>query len=99
MSEARITITYCTKCNWLLRSGWLAQELLQTFPDELSEVSLRPGDGGRFEINLNDAPIWTFAEMRRFPDAKELKQIVRDVIAPDRNLGHSDRQKEAPHED
>ena len=26
-----------------------------------------------------------------FPDAAKLKQLVRDVIDPDRDLGHSDR--------
>ena len=26
----------------------------------------------------------------RFPDIKELKQIVRDQVAPERDLGHSD---------
>ena len=26
-----LTITYCTQCNWLLRSAWMASELLSTF--------------------------------------------------------------------
>ena len=26
-------IAFCTQCNWLLRSGWMAQELLSTFAD------------------------------------------------------------------
>ena len=26
-----VTIAYCTQCNWLLRAGWMAQELLSTF--------------------------------------------------------------------
>ena len=38
--KPRITITYCTGCNWLLRAGWMAQELLQTFGQDLSEVAL-----------------------------------------------------------
>ncbi len=29
----------------------------------------------------------------RFPEAKEIKQLVRDRIAPDRDLGHSDRKE------
>ncbi len=36
-SPARVTITYCTQCNWLLRAGWMAQELLNTFGTELGE--------------------------------------------------------------
>ena len=91
MTDTRVSITYCTKCNWLLRSGWLAQELLQTFAEELNEVALRPGEGGIFEVRASDELIWSYAEKRRFPEAKELKQHVRDVIAPERDLGHSDR--------
>jgi len=37
--KARVTILYCTQCNWLLRAGWMAQELLQTFADSLGEVA------------------------------------------------------------
>ena len=49
-----VTITYCTGCNWLLRAGWMAQELLSTFQDQLAAVTLVPGEvGGIFEIALN----------------------------------------------
>jgi selenoprotein W-related protein len=27
----------------------------------------------------------------RFPDIKELKQLVRDVVNPEKDLGHSDK--------
>ncbi|TIP36311.1 MAG: selenoprotein, partial [Mesorhizobium sp.] len=30
-----IRITYCTQCQWLLRAGWMAQELLSTFGTDL----------------------------------------------------------------
>ncbi len=47
MSERpHLAITYCTQCNWLLRAAWMAQELLSSFEDELTEVALRPGRGG-----------------------------------------------------
>jgi selenoprotein W-related protein len=69
----------------------MAQELLVTFEHELTEVALRPGAEGIFEIALDDATIWSRAETGRFPELKELKQLVRDRVAPDRALGHSDR--------
>ncbi len=69
----------------------MAQELLVTFEHELTEVALRPGAEGIFEIALDDATIWSRAEAGRFPELKELKQLVRDRVAPDRALGHSDR--------
>ena len=40
---------------------------------------------------LDGELIWSRAEMRRFPELSELKQIVRDRIVPDRPLGHSDK--------
>lgn len=90
-SRPRVSITYCTQCRWLLRAAWLAQELLTTFEAELGEVALRPGTGGVFEIRVEDELIWSRQWEGRFPEAKEVKQRVRDRVAPERNLGHSDR--------
>ncbi len=89
--KPRVSITYCTQCRWLLRAAWLAQELLTTFEQELGEVALRPGTGGVFEIQVDDELIWSRKQEGRFPEAREVKQRVRDRIAPERNLGHSDR--------
>ena len=89
--QPRIEIVYCTQCRWLLRAGWTAQELLTTFAAELGEVALVPGGSGIFEVWLNDELIWSRKERGRFPELKELKQRVRDRIAPEKDLGHSDR--------
>ena len=86
----RVEITYCRQCRWLLRAAWTAQELLTTFDEELGEVALRPGTGGVFEVRVGDALVWSRAAEGRFPEIKELKQRLRDVIAPDKPLGHSD---------
>ena len=74
-----------------MRAGWTAQELLTTFVDELAEVALVPGKGGVFEVRLNGETIWSRAAERRFPEMAELKQRLRDRIAPERELGHSDK--------
>lgn len=87
----RIEITYCTQCRWLLRAGWMAQELLSTFDTELGEVALVPGTGGVFEVRVDGELVWSRKEAGRFPESKELKQRVRDYIAPGKDLGHSDR--------
>ena len=89
--KPRITILYCTQCNWLLRAGWMAQELLSTFGDTLGEVGLVPGTGGNFEIRVNGELIWERKRDGGFPGPKDLKQRVRDVIEPDRDLGHIDK--------
>jgi len=86
-----VEIHYCTQCRWLLRAAWLAQELLTTFATDLGEVALLPGSGGVFEVCVDGETIWSRKERGRFPESRELKQLVRDRIAPGRSLGHSDR--------
>lgn len=90
MPEPRLEITYCTGCRWMLRAAWYGQELLTTFADELGEVALVPGSGGVFEIRLGGDLLWDRRRDDGFPELKALKQAVRDRIAPDRSLGHSD---------
>ncbi|CAG9296693.1 Rdx family protein [Celerinatantimonas diazotrophica] len=89
--KPRIAIHYCNLCRWVLRASWLAQELLFTFDTDLSEVALCPGLKGGFDIYVDEQLIWSRKEQGRFPEAKEIKQLVRDIIDPERNLGHSDR--------
>lgn len=89
-SHPLITITYCTQCRWLLRAAWLAQELLTTFESEIGGVTLIPGTGGIFRVSIEDHLIWSRKEAGRFPEAKELKQRIRDLVAPERSLGHSE---------
>lgn len=84
-----LRIRYCTQCRWLPRATWIAQELLSTFPTEL-EVTLEPGFGGVFEVELEGAIIFSRSQSRRFPEPKELKQRIRDRVDPQRSLGHSD---------
>jgi selenoprotein W-related protein len=87
----RVEIQYCTQCRWLLRAAWVAQELLTTFENELGEVALVPGTGGVFEVKVDGEVVFSREKEGRFPESKELKQLVRDRIAPDKPLGHSDR--------
>lgn len=87
----RVEIEYCTQCRWLLRAAWMAQELLTTFDTGLGEVALIPGTGGVFDVRIDGETLFSRKQAGRFPESKELKQLVRDRIDPDRDLGHSDR--------
>lgn len=93
-SKPEIVITYCTQCQWLLRAAWLAQELLSTFAEDLGKVSLAPGSGGVFRITCDGRQIWERKADGGFPEAKTLKQRVRDCIDPGRDLGHNDRPRQ-----
>ena len=91
MSGPRIEIEYCSQCRFILRASWFAQELLMTFGEDLGEVALVPGSGGIFEVRLEGECLWNKKQAGRYPEPKEIKQLVRDRIDPGRDLGHSDR--------
>jgi selenoprotein W-related protein len=97
-----VAIQYCTGCQWTLRAAYLAQELCKTFASSSSpssggtkiirSVALLPSPApdGRFVVWLDDAVLWDRTRRRRFPEPRELKQLVRDRLAPDLDLGHVD---------
>ena len=93
MSKHQVEIEYCTQCRWLLRAAWLAQELLTTFEADLKGVNLIPGTGGILDVRLNGEVLFSRKVVGRFPESKELKQLIRDVIDPQRDLGHSDKKE------
>ena len=88
MAGPRVEITYCTRCKFLLRAAWLAQELLTTFESELSEVALRPGSGGIFEVSLDGEVVASNKDDRKMPEPGEVKRLLRDRLAPGRRIGH-----------
>lgn len=89
--KPNITIEYCPKCHWLLRAAYMAQELLTTFENDLHGVTLVPSEiAGRYTISLNNDVIFDRKREGRFPEIKELKQKVRDIVNPGKDLGHTD---------
>ena len=89
--KPEITITFCARCNWHLRSGWMAQELFGTFGDDIGGIRLAPGAGGEFTIAVDGEVIWDRKADGGFPGPSELKQRVRDKVWPEADLGHVDR--------
>jgi selT/selW/selH-like putative selenoprotein len=58
---------------------------------ELGPVTLTPdATGGAFEVRVDLERVWSRKEQGRFPEIRELKQLVGDRIAPGRSLGHTD---------
>ncbi|KAL7547598.1 hypothetical protein ACHAWF_010913 [Thalassiosira exigua] len=93
-----VSIEYCSGCRWALRATWIASELLTTFADDpgLASVTVSPrgpplSEGGTFRISTSGGRVlWDRGAEGRFPEAKEVKRLVRDVVDPKKNLGHSD---------
>lgn len=94
-NNCRLEIEYCAQCRFILRAGWMAQELLLTFGGRLGEVALIPGAGGIFEVRLDGELLFSRKTAGRFPETSEIKQLIRDRIAPEMDLGHSDKEREA----
>ena len=75
----------------MLRAAYIGQEFLSTFEDIIGGVMLIPSSvNGRFSIYVDDRMIYDRKASGGFKEIKELKQLVRDVVAPGMALGHSD---------
>ena len=93
--KPQITIVYCPKCGWLLRAAYMAQEFLTTFVADIQGVTLQPGEiNGHFYILINDQKIFDRKVYGGFPEITTLKQLVRDVVNPEKKLGHADKKPE-----
>jgi selenoprotein W-related protein len=71
-----ISISYCVACHFLPRAAWVAQELLHTFADHLSGVTLVPSGGGRFEVAVDGEVVFSTQKNGRFPEMRELRALV-----------------------
>jgi len=87
-----VIIEYCPRCGWMLRAAYMAQELLTTFTDELYGVTLVPSEtGGSYVVSVDGTVVFDRRDYGRFPEIRELKQLIRDMVNPDKHLGHSDK--------
>lgn len=92
--KSTITIEYCPKCGWLLRAAYMAQELLTTFVEDIHGVTLVPSTtSGAFQISIDNILVFDRKTIGNFPEITALKQLIRDQVAPDKSLGHSDKKK------
>jgi selenoprotein W-related protein len=72
--------------------GMVGTGIIDQFEQDLLRLSLRPSEvAGRFQVMLDDQLIFDRKREGHFHEAKELKQIVRDIVCPERILGHSDK--------
>jgi selenoprotein W-related protein len=88
--KARVEIEYCTQCRWLPRAAWLAQELLTSFEADLGQVALVPGSEGVFVVRVDGEVVWD-RRAQGFPEPAAVKRLVRDRVAPGKDLGHTEQ--------
>lgn len=80
----------------MLRAAYMAQELLTTFTGDVKGVLLQPSENsGTYKICVNETQIFDRKQAGGFPEIKELKQLVRDIVNPAKSLGHSDKKTTA----
>lgn len=89
-NSCNVEIEYCTQCRFILRASWMAQEILMTFGENITNLNLKPSSGGVFTISLDGEILFSRKQEGRFPESKEIKQMIRDRILPEMDLGHSD---------
>jgi selenoprotein W-related protein len=54
----------------------MALELLNHYRQDLSELKLVPAGGGAFEVSVNGKLVFSKLSEGRFPELKELKQLI-----------------------
>ena len=89
-NSCNVEIEYCAQCRFILRASWMAQEILMTFGENITNLNLKPSSGGVFTISLDGEILFSRKQEGRFPESKEIKQLIRDRILPEMDLGHSD---------
>jgi selenoprotein W-related protein len=79
-AKPALTITYCRICHFRPRALWLAEELLHTFEEYISGVTLVPGGGGQFDIHLDGELLFANQAAGRFPETRELRELIAGRI-------------------
>jgi len=55
-------------------------ELLKEFEPEIEQVSLVPSEGGRFEVDVNGALLFSKKTLGRHAQPGEVKELVRKYL-------------------
>ena len=88
MRSGHIEIEYCTRCGFLARATWTAQELLDSFGTQLASVKLVPGAQGIFEVRLDGEVLASRRMDGVYPEPLALKRLIRDRLSPKQSIGH-----------
>lgn len=56
------------------------EALVDRYDKHFSEITLKPSDGGRFEVTVNDNTVYSKLDTGRFPGDDELIDLVSREI-------------------
>lgn len=90
MQKNNLDIRLCPKCKWLFRATWISQELYNLLESDLESIKLVQSDSGVFEVYCKKNIIFSRHVEKVFIDIAIIKQRLRNLIDPERDLGHTD---------
>lgn len=76
----KIQIEYCTGWGYLARAVALTRNILTDHTNKISELKLVPSSGGVLEISINDELIFSKKELERYPEKREVEDIIAQKI-------------------
>ena len=71
-----VSITYCSKWNYLPRASGLEAELVETFK---ADVDIIAGSDGVYDIVVDGRLLFSKKETGRFPDDGEILKLIRQL--------------------
>ncbi len=58
----------------------LAGELIREFEGEIESLAILPSDGGRFEVRVNEALVFSKMQLGRHAEPGEVVGLIRKLI-------------------
>jgi selT/selW/selH-like putative selenoprotein len=80
MEKQILRIEYCAPCNYLPRTLWHVEELLNYLGGEIACVELIPATKGRYHVSIGDHVLFSKEVEGRFPEPEELMVAICAVI-------------------
>ncbi len=56
-------------------------KLLEYYKHDIEQLQLVPASGGKFEVTVDDAQVFSKLETDRFPEYEEIKGAIEALIA------------------
>ncbi len=76
----KVVIEYCTGWGYLARAVALTRNILTDHGNKIEELNLVPSTGGVLEVTLNDELIFSKKQEDRYPEKREIEDIVAEKI-------------------